>query len=188
MTIPGFIIVNLLAGASVAFAARVQIRNLQRPVFANRYFSALALFEVMILLPAGSYFQAFYGDWSWMYLVDTRMLPVGLEVMAVCAYPVAATMGFLVGYFSARSNSDWVTAVFIGIMGLGLLALLAVASEKLVMVGSFDQYHRNVGLSPLTASSLLPSVLLAWSGIAVCWAYLLYRFGREGRLSLSARG
>jgi len=169
LTIPGFIIVNLLAGASVAFAARVQIRNLQRPVFANRYFSALALFEVMILLPAGSYFQAFYGDWSWMYLV-------------------AATMGFLVGYFSARSNSDWVTAVFIGIMGLGLLALLAVASEKLVMVGSFDQYHRNVGLSPLTASSLLPSVLLAWSGIAVCWAYLLYRFGREGRLSLSARG
>jgi uncharacterized membrane protein (UPF0136 family) len=186
LTIPGFIIVNLLAGASVAFAARVQIRNLQRPVFSNRYFGALAVLEVMILLPAGAYFASFYGDWSWMYLVDTRALPVGLEVMAVCAYPVAATMGFLVGYFSARSHSDWVTGTFMAVQGVGLLGLLAVASDKLAAVGSYEQYHRGVGLLPLTSSSLFPSILLAWSGIAVCWCYLLYRFAREGRLSLPA--
>ncbi len=188
MTIPGFFIVNLLVGASVAFAARVQIRNLLRPVFSNRYFIALMLLEVMILLPAGAYFQAFFGDWSWMYLVDSRVLPLGIEVMAIFAYPVAATMGFLVGYFSARSNSDWVTAVFMGVMGLGLLGLIAVAKGKLGVVGTFNQYHRNVGLSPLTGSSLFPSILLAWSGIAICWGYLVYRFAREGRLSLSAGG
>ena len=188
MTIPGFIIVSLLAGASVSFAARVQIRNLQRPVFANRYFGALVLFQAMILLPAGAYFQTFYGDWSWMYLLDTRALPLGLSVMAVFAYPVAGTMGFLVGYFSARSNSDWVTGMFMAVQGLGLLGLIVIANEKLLVVGSYDQYHRNVGLTPLTGSSLLPSVLLAWSGIAVTWGYLMYRFTREGRLSLPAAG
>ena len=186
MPIPGLIILNLIVGASVAFAARVQLRNLQRPVFANRYFTALVLMEVVVLLPVGVYFRVFYEDWSWMYLVDGSALPPGVGVMAMGTYPLAATMGFLVGTFAARSSSDWLTGVFLAVLAAALAGLFVVADDKLLWLGSYDQYHRNVGLLPLAETSLLPSVLLTWCGILVCWAHLLYRFVREGRLAVRA--
>jgi hypothetical protein len=186
MTIPGYIMVNLLVGASVAFSARIQIRNLQRPIFHNRYFTALMILEAMILLPAGIYYCGFYPDWSWMYLIDTNVMPTGLSVMAVAAYPIAATMGYLVGYFSARGNSDWVTVMFMLFAAAGLVGLFAVAGDKLLWLGSFEQYHRAVGLRSFPSTSLLPSAILTWLGTLACWIYLVYCFAREGRLSLRA--
>jgi hypothetical protein len=188
VTIPGLIVINLFVGASVAFAARIQIRTLQRPVFYNRYFSALLMLELMILLPAGIYFSGFYPDWSWMYLLDTAWMPTGIGVMAMVAYPLAATMGYLVGYFSARGNSDWVTLMFMAFAMAGLVGLFVVAGDKLLAVGTFEQYHRDVGIRPLHTTSLLPSIILTWVGVAICWGYLVYRFAKEGRLSLHARG
>ena len=83
MTIPGFLVINLFVGVSVAYAARIQIRTLQRPLFFSRYFSALMMLELMILLPIGAYFYAFYPDWSWMYLVDTTTANAAIGVMTV---------------------------------------------------------------------------------------------------------
>ncbi|MBW2276093.1 MAG: hypothetical protein JRF63_01295 [Deltaproteobacteria bacterium] len=186
MTIPGYIVINLLVGASVAFSARIQIRTLQRPIFHNRYFSALMLLEAMILLPAGIYFCGFYPDWSWMYLVETQAATPGVSVMAVAAYPIAATMGYLVGYFSARGNSDWVTVMFVLFGVAGIVGLFLVASDKLLWLGSFEQYHRAVGLQSLVSSSLLPSAVLTWLGTLTAWGYLVFCFAREGRLSLRA--
>jgi hypothetical protein len=183
LTIPGFIVVNLLLGASVAFAAHTQIRTMQRPVSYNRYFNALMLLEALVVVPAGIYFAAFYPDWSWMYLVDAAYLPTGTSVMAIAAYPVAAALGYLVGYFSARSASDWVTVVFMVFVLLSFGGLLVMAGEKLSVLGTYEQYHRNVGLKAFAESSLLPSAALAWLCIGASWGYLLYRFVREGRLA-----
>ena len=184
MTIPAFIVLNALIGASVAYSARVQIRTLQRAIFSSRYFAALLMFGLMIVLPVGIYFQTFYPDWSWMYLVDTSKLRTGLVVMAMAVYPIAAVMSYLVGYFSARGKSDWVTLMFLVLMALGLAGLFWIAPDKLLWVGTYDQYHRNTGLTAFTKSSLFPSTLLALGGIGVCWFYLIYRFVQEGRLSL----
>jgi hypothetical protein len=186
MTIPGYIVINLLVGASVAFSARIQIRTLQRPIFQNRYFTALMLLEAMILVPAGIYYCGFYPDWSWMYLIDTQSTAAGVSVMAVTAYPIAATMGYLVGYFSARGNSDWVTIMFVLFGVAGIVGLFFVASDKLLWLGSFEQYHRAVGLQSLASTSLLPSVIITWLGTLTAWSYLVYCFAREGRLSLQA--
>ena len=87
MTIPVLIVVNLLVGASIAYSARIQIRTLQRPLFANRYFTALLMMELMILLPVGIYFSSFYPDWSWMYLIDTSTLPPGCSPSSVRIRP-----------------------------------------------------------------------------------------------------
>jgi len=187
VTIPGLIIINLLAGASAAFGAKVQIRNLQRPVFYNRYFSALMLLEVLILLPVGIYFCGFYPDWSWMYLIDTQQMPFALSAMAIVAYPVAATMGYLVGYFSARGNSDWVTLMFMAFLFLGIVGIFIVSGDKILFLGTFEQYHRNVGLEPIASTTLLLSIILCWSGLIPCWGYLFYRFFREGRLLVAAK-
>ncbi|MDD5308432.1 MAG: hypothetical protein PHU25_14010 [Deltaproteobacteria bacterium] len=184
MTIPGFIIVNLLVGASVAYAARVQIRTLQRSIFQSRYFAALLMLEGLILLPSGCYFLVFYPDWSWMYLVDPTRSGGALGAMAAIAYPFAAALGYLVGYYSARGGSDWVTVMFMTFMGAGLAGLFLVAGDKLMWVGTFEQYHRNAGLARLPATSLLPSAIVAWIGTIVCWATVVYRFIQEGRVSL----
>lgn len=183
MTIPGFIVMNLLLGSSVAFSAHLQIRTMQRPVSYNRYFNALMLLEALVIVPAGIYFAAFYPDWSWMYLVDARGLPTGTSVMAIASYPVAAGLGYLVGYFSARSASDWVTVIFMLFVVLSLGGLLVMAGDKLAVLGTYEQYHRNVGLKTFTESSLLPSAALTWLCIGVSWGYLVYRFVREGRLA-----
>jgi len=184
MTIPGFIIVNLLVGSSVAYSAHLQIRTMQRPVSYNRYFNALLLLEALVVIPAGIYFSAFYPDWSWMYLVDPLRSGGALGGMAVLAYPFAAALGYLVGYYSARGGSDWVTVMFMTFMGAGLAGLFLVAGDKLLWVGTFEQYHRNAGLARLPATSLLPSVIVAWMGTIVCWATVVYRFIQEGRVSL----
>jgi hypothetical protein len=184
MTIPMLIVLSSLIGASIAFSARVQIRTLQRAIFSSRYFSGLMLFGCSILLPVGIYFQMFYPDWSWMYLVDTSEISGGLTAMAMLSYPIAAVMSYLVGYFSARGNSDWVTVMFLVLMVVGLVGLVWVAPDKLFWVGTYDQYHRNTGLEAFMDTSLMPSTLFAGSGICICWFYLIYRFIQEGRLSL----
>ncbi len=186
MTIPVLIVLSSLIGASVAYAARIQIRTLQRAIFGSRYFLAMMMFGLGILLPVGIYFYAFYSDWSWMYLADTSKMSGGIVVMAMVSYPIAAIISYLVGYFSARGNSDWVTLMFLLLMVIGLIGLFAVAPDKIFWVGTYEQYHRNTGLRQFAATSLFPSTLLALSGICVCWFYILYRFVQEGRMSLRA--
>jgi hypothetical protein len=183
MTIPGFIVLSLLMGASIAFSARLQIRALQRSVPYNRYLNALLLLEVLLVVPAGIYFAAFYPDWSWMYLVDARNLPTGLSVMAIASYPVAAALGYLVGYFSARCASDWVTVIFLLFVAFSLVMLFVMSGDKVSSLGTYEQYHRNVGLKSFASTSLLPSTFLAVACFCASWGHLLYRFSREGRLT-----
>ena len=182
MTIPALIATNLLIGASVAFGARVQIRTLQRHVFSTRYFIALMMLELMIVVPMGIYFYVFYPDWSWMYLVDSQELPQGVGAMTIIAYPVAGAMGYLVGYYSARSSSDFVTALFMAFMGLGILGLFVAAKNQFLWVGTYAQFHRDVGLKFITTTSLVPSSTLALVGLGSCWGYLMFRFVKEGRM------
>ena len=181
MTIPALIALNLFIGASTAFSARVQIRTLQRHVFTTRYFIALMMLETMIVLPIGAYFYIFYTDWSWMYLVNSTNLESAVGAMAVMTYPMAASLGYLVGYNSARSGSDWITLMFLAFIGAGLVGLAAAAKNQFVMVGTYEQYHRDVGLKSIWVTSLVPSISAAGAGIVISWVHLLIRFSKEGR-------
>ena len=183
MTIPALIAASLLFGASVAYAARVQIRTLQRHLFVTRYFIALMMLEMLIVVPVGIYSYVFYSDWSWMYLVNSATVNPALAVMAVASYPVASAMGYLVGYYSARSGTDFVTAMFMGFLGLGLLGLFIAAKNQFLWVGTYEQFHRNVGLKPIFATSLFQSNILAVICVLVCWVHLMYRFVKEGRMT-----
>ena len=183
MTIPALIASSLLFGASVAYAARIQIRTLQRHLFASRYFIALMMLELLIVVPIGVYAYVFYSDWSWMYLVNTAEISPALGVMAVCAYPVASIMGYLVGYYSARGGTDFITMMFMVFLALGLLGLFVAAKNQFLWVGTYHQFHRNVGLKFITATSLIQSIALSTLGILVCWCYLLYKFIKEGRMT-----
>ncbi|MBN2804676.1 MAG: hypothetical protein JXR91_16395 [Deltaproteobacteria bacterium] len=186
MTIPGLIILNMLAGTSVAFSANIQIKSLQRPLFYNRYFTALLMLEIMVFLPAGIYFSGFYPDWSWMYLVNTSKMSPGISAMALLAYPATAIMGYLVGYFSAKSNSNWVSIMFMIFLIAGLLGLFIVGSEKLTLLGTYDQFSNNVNLIKWTESSLLASYIVAIIGILTGWGFILYKFWLEGHLTRAA--
>ena len=183
MTIPALIAFNLFVGASVAYAARVQIRTLQRHVFTTRYFIALMMLEAMVILPVGIYFYFFYTDWSWMYLVNSRTTAAGVGAMALIGYPTAAAMGYLVGYYSARSGSDWITGMFMVFIGIGLIGLFVAAKNQFVLVGTYEQYHRDIGLKRIEATSLIPSIAAGLSGIGVAWIYLLARFSKERRIT-----
>jgi hypothetical protein len=183
VTIPALIAFNLLVGASVAYSARLQIRTLQRHIVSTRYFISLMMLESMIMLPVGIYFYIFYTDWSWMYLVNTARHSSGIGVMAVIAYPPAAAMGYLVGYYSARSNSDWITLMFMIFIFFGLIGLFIAANNQFISVGTYEQYRRDIGLKSIGATSLIPSILFSTAGIFASWFYLLVRFSKEGRVT-----
>ncbi len=186
MTIPVLIALNLLIGTTVAFSARKQIRTLQRHLFASRYYAALIMLDFMIIIPAGLYFCVFYPDWSWMYLVDTSKLNLAVSVMTVISYPLSASMGYLVGYYSARSNSDWVSIVFILFMALGMLGLFISASDQFSWVGTYEQYRRDIGLKPIGDTSLALSVGVAVICIGVSWLFLTLRFSKESKVTLQS--
>ncbi len=186
MTIPALMAFNLLVGASVAYSARLQIRTLQRNILSTRYFIALMMLELMIILPVGIYFYIFYSDWSWMYLINTARYNGGIGAMAVIAYPLAAAMGYLVGYYSARSHSDWITLMFIVFIFFGLVGLFIAAKNQFVSVGTYEQYQRDIGLKSIGATSLVPSILVSAVGILVSWVYLLVRFSKEGRVTVQS--
>ena len=183
MTIPALIAFNLFVGASVAYAARVQIRTLQRHVFTTRYFIALMMLEAMVILPVGIYFYFFYTDWSWMYLVNPARIQSGVGAMALTGYPIAAAMGYLVGYYSSRSGSDWITLLFMVFIGVGLVGLFIAAQNQFVSVGTYEQYHRGVGIKQIGTTSLVPSIVAALTGICIAWIFLLMRFFRERRIA-----
>ncbi|MCK9522777.1 MAG: hypothetical protein M0R76_06970 [Proteobacteria bacterium] len=183
MTIPMLVVFNMMFGASTAYGARVQIKNLQRPIFYNRYFAVIALFQVLLTLPAGAYFTAFYPDWAWMYLIDTSRTALGIHVMALLASPLAATAGYVIGYFSARSNSDWVTLLFLAFLGLAFAGLFAVAWDKIGYLGTYQQFHHRLNLVPFTQTSLFPSMIIAVLGLFAAAGYTGYRFWHEGALS-----
>jgi hypothetical protein len=185
MTIPGFIVLNMLMGVTLCYSARVQIRNLQRPLFYNRYFITLLMTELFLLLPMGLYYITFYPDWSWMYLIHTGNSAPGISLMILAIYPVSATLGYLVGYLSARSQSDWVMIMFTVFLSIGLLGLMVIGADKLGNLGTYDQYHNNVNLKPWTDTSLFPSVILSSIGLLFGWGWPLLRFWKEGHFHMA---
>ena len=61
--------------ASVALAARADLRERAVPVMRNRYIAGALMFELLIAWPLGIYLYALHRDWSWMYLRIGRTLP-----------------------------------------------------------------------------------------------------------------
>ena len=66
---------------------------------------------------------------------------------------------------------------------MGIIGFFVVCGDQFGSLGTYEQYHRNVGLEKMWNTSLLPSIVLTWCGVGICWVYMIYRFAKEGRLA-----
>jgi len=175
LPIPQLYAVNAILGLGCAWVARGEIRLASRSSVASPAFGALLIGQVLLMVPVGLYLYLFYPDWSWLYLVRATSVPSAVVVFVIGGYPVAAAAGYFGAVALCRASRE---TFVLGLMGgLGLLALVSfgVAWRRVGLVGTFDQYHRLFGLTPLHGSGLGAFLLLALPSVGGAWGWGLLR-------------
>jgi hypothetical protein len=180
VTVPFDLLLNFLIGASVALAARADLRERAVPVMKNRYIAGALVFELLIFWPIGIYLYALHRDWSWMYLLDGYKAPAVLGVAAMAGY-----LGMLIGGYAAvhvclQRRRDRLAYAVTGVVALCLLALTIALGRRLIGYGTYAEFHAGKAM-PLWHSKL--GYVLAGAGplFAAGWLFLLRHFEHEGQ-------
>lgn len=180
VTAPLDIVISVVLGGAIALAARGQLRVSSRSWYASRYFVVVATFQGFLVLPAAAYRYFFHPDWAYMYLFEASRATAVFGMVGLSAVLIAGIVSFSLGAYCARSQREW---LILTVMGLAIaLAVLATALGKarLVMVGSFDQWHGSFGLRPMFETDLLPALLVMGGCVVVGWITILAILTREG--------
>jgi hypothetical protein len=164
-------------GAASALAGAHELRVSPRPAVLSDSFAALVAFTLLLLLPVSVYFYVFHGDWFLLYLVDVRRVPSALAMLGFFLEFVIATLGFGLAAICLRSQRNpWVLGALV-LCAIGALGVVAVAPERLRMVGTFRQYRGGFGLVSY-GGALLQGALAMGGLLTVGGAFLLFRIRR----------
>lgn len=164
-------------GAASALAGAHELRVSPRPAVLSDSFAALVAFTLLLLLPVSVYFYVFHGDWFLLYLVDVRRVPSALAMLGFFVEFVIATLGFGLAAICLRSQRNpWVFGALV-LCAIGALGVVAVAPERLRMVGTFRQYRGGFGLVSY-GGALLQGALAMGGLLTVGGAFLLFRIRR----------
>lgn len=162
-------------GLAAALAARNEIRLSARHPLLTRSYAAFAIFLVLVLVPISVYFYIFHGDWFLLYLFDVREVPSAIALIGFLVEVGLGTLGFALGGNLVRSQRDAAVATFVGISLLGSLAPIALASDRLAVVGSYAQYHGGFGLSRFGEGAMLEGSALMTIVFVIGAAFLITR-------------
>jgi hypothetical protein len=164
-------------GAASALAAAHELRVSPRPVVLSDSFAAYVAFTLLLLLPVSVYFYVFHGDWFLLYLVDVRRIPSALALLGFFLELVIALLGFGFAAICVRSQRNpWVIGA-LAFCAIGALGVLAVAPDRLRVVGTFRQYRGGFGLVRY-GGTLLQGALAMGGLLAAGGAFLLFRIRR----------
>lgn len=144
-TVPFDLIFGLLVGLVFAACARQQFSGGAAPW--GRELWAVLSFQAIILWPVALYFYLVFPDWSWMYLVDPRRLPVGVSLLVLLGYAATLLGGYLAGWAILRARKPRILWGVIGGVASAALALVIVGRGRLSSSGSFAEYHAGHALS-----------------------------------------
>lgn len=185
MPLPFALGLGLVLGAFLALAAGPSLRRTDGGRVRVHTLAVAGLFGALVLGPATSYFVAFHGDWAHLYLVPAARVPSAVDlalllgistapaaVVALAAQPMAWP-------YAGRPDASRIVA---GVTVVAALMALFVARRRILVVGTYGQYHGAFGLVPLGESRVgLASLLLG--GLVVGGAVLAWRdvaeHGRE---------
>lgn len=127
-----------------------------------------ALFGVLVYAPACAFFQAFFPDWSFAYLLDAehRGLVLDLALVLLNAASVPLGLTFFARSAAARRVATLTRAGAIP-SALAVVSLLAFSS-RLRVVSTYAQFHGDFGTEPLTGSQVAWALL--WMAVVVAGA------------------
>jgi hypothetical protein len=177
-TVPVYLLQSGLCGLLFAACARPQWRKDRVPW--GRELWAIVCFETIIAWPVALYFFLVFPDWSWMFLVDPKRLPLGASALVLLGGMVTLVGGWLGGWALLRAQRDRL-AIGIGAGGALMLLLFVILTRgRLFSGGTYAEYH--AGAAPPAGDGKLGWSLGATAiGVAAAAAFVCLTIREEGR-------
>jgi hypothetical protein len=180
LPLPTQLLLTFASGVLAALAARSDLRGSPKPAFVSRAFYAYLLYVGLVMVPVSLYFYIFHGDWFLLYLADTARVPSALALVGVLLEAALGAVGFLLGASLVRTQRDqWAGAAIGATLSLAL-GMLPVVRGRLLVVGSYRQFHGDFGLDPY-GGALLQGTLVMSLWMVLGLAFLVFRLGPGSR-------
>ena len=133
------LIFNFTLGLGFSVCAKERVRT--DGVFALPAFTIVLLFAVLLLLPVTLYLYGTQPAWASMYFVDPSAMSWFFLGMAICAHLGALIAGWLIGARILRNGSSRFALYAAGASGVIALLGIAMAWERLTLVGTFLEFN-----------------------------------------------
>ncbi len=154
-------LVGWLVGLGLAWVARADRGWEESPLVTSRPFLVTAAFAGFVYVPVVGYFAAFHADWAYLYVAPGRAIPSALDLALVLFAGASVPLGLATGARSVRGH------VMKPLLKLGAgpafaaLVIVAVFARRLVVSGTYAQYHGHFGTESIAQSALGRGVLAA---------------------------
>jgi hypothetical protein len=178
-----FPLISLLAGFSVALAARQQIQR-GATLWREPYLPGLLLFELLVLVPVGIYLFVVHPAWATLYLMSANEVTTGVVAWILAGCLVVAAMGYLGGYFMCLYRQSRILVILSGLTVLGMLLLFVLAGDRLSHLSETEAFHDAPGLLASNLGIMFAFIIPVVLG---GWIFLVVLFGMEGHKMLRAR-
>ena len=122
---------SLLAGLSVALAARQQIRR-GAMQWREPYLPGLLLFELLVLLPLGGYFFYSHPAWSTLYYFSSLQASSWVGVAMLLGSLVAAIVGYQIGHVLCRRRQSKALTGAVALSAGAVFLFFILAGDRLV--------------------------------------------------------
>ena len=188
MPLPFAPLVGLALGAVFAWVSAQELSRSEGPLVALRAFVIVAAFTALVWVPVVTYFVAFHGDWSYLYLVPWRRVPSAVDLGLVLLAGAAVVGGFALSVEPIRKRRFGPVVGAIVAPGALAVAGLTLAARRLAVSGTYAQFQGDFGTAPIGSSPLGKGVLfmgavlvtgVAWTALSL--ARIGARTGAEPR-------
>ncbi|MBK8169642.1 MAG: hypothetical protein IPK60_04785 [Sandaracinaceae bacterium] len=140
-------------------------------------------FVAFVLVPVSVYFYTFHGDWSVLYIVDTRRIPSAIALFVFMLQAAFGAMGFGAGASFIRAQRDWLAATMSGVVSALAIVVVLLARRRLSVVGTYAQYQGGFGLTPYSNGPVLVGTIVMSVFLLGGFAYLVTRLLTGARKS-----
>lgn len=151
-------------GVTFAAASRDELRRQEEALQATATWIVL-LFSVFFFAPSATYLMMRNLAWSLSYWVDPAVLPGWFPALLGLAYASMPLAGFLAAAPSVLRGRDPTVVAMALSAAVVAVALVVFGLPRLLVEGTYRQYHQNFGLRNVAGSPL---------GHTLIWTVLTY--------------
>jgi len=173
--IPILALLTIAIGAAAAYAARYELRSSPRSVVLTRGFQAYLIFAALVLGPLSTYFYYFHGDWSLLYSIDTESIPSAVALVVIALQVAAGAGVYFLAAAALRAHRDGRALALVATGLLGAAVMYLAGRSRMVVVGTYAQYHGDFGLQPYEETSVLMGGIVMGMLLTLSTATLLGR-------------
>jgi len=165
-------LLGIALGALFAWAGMDELSRVGGGV-TSRSLVVAALFGSMVFAPACGYFEAFFPDWSYAYLIDGQRRPVALDLALLIVDGLSVPLGLMLFAASAAARRTASLARGVAIPAFAASLFLLAMLPRLRVFATYAEFHGDFGTEPLTGSPVGYALIWMASIVAACAAWTI---------------